>query len=260
MKRSVSGTYCGSGEPAWASRTSYGSCSPCATSSRRRLEASRAITFNASWTMRSRMAPRFAHAQIPPATATGVAVSGGAGGGGPAGALGRQEPLAPVCPHVLDEGDERSALFGERVLDSRRNLRVRTALHDAVVLERAQPKREGARTDAVERALEPTEPLAALGQIADQKERPLAGDDLRTASDWTGVLGHLRLRGRGDLSSCGSPTACPSIANALRSEVMFRGRGRCPSPARSRSPAGPAPRPRRPACGRWTHIELACGR
>src|SRR4051794_23244386 len=187
MKRSVSGTYCGSGEPASASRTSYGSCSPCATSSRRRLEASRAITFNASWTIRSRIPARFAHARNPPAPATGVAARDGSGGDGRPGALGRQQPLAPVRPHVLDERNQGSALFGERVLDSRRHLRVGAALHDAVVLERAKPKREGAWTDAVERALELTEPLTSLGQIADQKECPLAGDDLRTASDGTRI-------------------------------------------------------------------------
>src|SRR4051794_37410662 len=165
MKRSVSGTYCGSGEPASASCTSYGSCSPCAINSRRRLEASRAITFNASWTIRSRMSARFAHARSPPAPATGVAARGGSGGNGRPGALGRQEPLASVRPHVLDQRNEGSALVGERVLDPRRDLRVGAALHDAVFLERAKPKREGARTDAVERALELTEALASLGQI-----------------------------------------------------------------------------------------------
>src|SRR5436190_24216589 len=113
MKRSVSGTYCGRGDPASASRTSYGSCSPCATSSRRRFEASRAITFNASWTTRSRMPARLAHAGLPPATATAVAASRGCSGGdGRSGALGGQEPLAPVGPHVLDERDEGSALVG----------------------------------------------------------------------------------------------------------------------------------------------------
>src|SRR5919198_1835965 len=159
-------------------------------------EASPAITFNASRTTRSRMHGRFARARSAPAAATAFAVKGRSGGDGRLAALARKQPPAAVGAHVLDQRDQGAALLGERVLDPRRHLRVGPPLDDAVVLQRAQPEREGARADALERSLELTEPLAALGQVADQEERPLAGDDLRTASDWTGILGHFRLRDR----------------------------------------------------------------
>src|SRR3954468_3520290 len=137
MNSSVRGTYCGSGVPASASWTSYGRSSPCATNSRSRLEASRAITFNASCTTRSRMPERFARAPRAPATASGVAASRcRSGDDGGLAAVALQEPPAAVGAHVLDQGHERLALLGERVLDSRGYFGIGAALDDAVLLER----------------------------------------------------------------------------------------------------------------------------
>ena len=62
-------------------------------------------------------------------------------------ALGAQ-PLLAVGAHVLDQRKQRAALLGERVLDPRRDLGEGVALHDALLLERAQAQREGARRDA----------------------------------------------------------------------------------------------------------------
>src|SRR4051812_49491730 len=108
--------------------------------------------------------------------ATASTISGGRerglrGGGGSrrAGAVG-VEPLHPVGAHRLDDGQQVPALVGQLVLDARRDLGVRAALDDALLLERAQAQRERPRADAGQRALELAEPRAALGQIADQKQ------------------------------------------------------------------------------------------
>ena len=78
----------------------------------------------------------------------------------------------------------------KRVLDPRRDLGIGAPLDDPLLLERAQAQREGARADPLERALELAEALASVGQVADHEERPLAGDDLRATTDWTGILSH----------------------------------------------------------------------
>src|SRR5687767_811019 len=70
------------------------------------------------------------------------------------------QPLAPVRTHRLHDRDERAALLGERVLDARRDLGERLALHDALLFERAQAQRERPRRDAFERALELAEARA----------------------------------------------------------------------------------------------------
>src|SRR2546426_10137530 len=73
----------------------------------------------------------------------------------------RSEPFAPEAAHVLNQRQERAPLLGERVLDTRRDLGVSLALHDALVLEGPKAKRERARADAGERALELAEAAAA---------------------------------------------------------------------------------------------------
>src|SRR4051794_8624876 len=94
-----------------------------------------------------------------------------------AGAGGAQ-PVGAVAAHRVDDRDQRPALLGELVLDARRDLREGLARDDALLLERAQPQRQRARGDAVQRALELTEPAATLGEVADHQQRPLAADDL----------------------------------------------------------------------------------
>ena len=58
------------------------------------------------------------------------------------------QPLAAVDAHRLDDRDQRAALLGQRVLDARRDLGVRLARDDALLLERPQAQRERARRDA----------------------------------------------------------------------------------------------------------------
>ena len=61
---------------------------------------------------------------------------------------------------------------------------------DALLLERAQPQRERARGDALERALQLAEARAALGEVADHQQRPLAADDVGGAADGTVGVRH----------------------------------------------------------------------
>src|SRR5215218_7857491 len=93
------------------------------------------------------------------------------------------EVLTPVAAHVLDERHERLALRRERVLDAGRDLGKGVPLDDALLLQRAKAQREGARADPRERALELAEAAAALGQVANHEDRPLAADDVRGGAD-----------------------------------------------------------------------------
>ena len=101
------------------------------------------------------------------------------------------ELLAAVAAHVLDQRDQRPALGGQRVLDPRRHLRVGVPLDDALLLERPQPQRQRPRADAGERALELAEAATALGEIADDEDRPLPADDVRGGADRAaGIASH----------------------------------------------------------------------
>ena len=62
------------------------------------------------------------------------------------------------------------------------------ALHDALLLEGAQAQRQRARADALQRALELAEPRVALGQVANEQQRPLPADDLGGLTDGTRVV------------------------------------------------------------------------
>src|SRR5581483_2349805 len=88
------------------------------------------------------------------------------------------EPLAPVRAHVLDQRNESLALGGERVLDARRHLREGAPVHDALLLESAQPQRQRPRADARQRALELAEAAAPGGEVTDDEDRPLAADQV----------------------------------------------------------------------------------
>src|ERR1700689_3828007 len=79
------------------------------------------------------------------------------------------EPALTVGAHVLDDRQQRQALFGERVLHARWDLGKSVALDNALILECAQAQRECARTDPRQRALQLTEARASLGQVADEQ-------------------------------------------------------------------------------------------
>src|SRR3954467_6085542 len=101
------------------------------------------------------------------------------------------KPLGAVRAHAVDDRHERAALLGQRVLDPRRDLGVRAALDDALLLPRAPPQRARARGDAAERALELTEPRAALREVTNDEERPLPADDVGGTADGAVRIGHL---------------------------------------------------------------------
>src|SRR3954470_22532557 len=105
-------------------------------------------------------------------------------------ALVQREPMAAVGAHVLDQRDEGSALVGELVGHAGRHLVEGAALDDSLLLERPEPQRERARTDAVERALELAEPQSVIRQVTDDEESPLAGDDLRRPADGAFTVHH----------------------------------------------------------------------
>src|SRR3954464_12835836 len=101
-----------------------------------------------------------------------VWLGGGAGEAARAGLGAGGEPALPVGAHVLDDRQQRQALPGQRVLDARRDLGVGVALDDPLLLQRAQAQGEGARADALQRALELAEPRVALREIANEQQRP----------------------------------------------------------------------------------------
>src|SRR4051794_3422314 len=96
---------------------------------------------------------------------------------------GGSEPALAVGPHGLDDRQQRAALLGQAVLDARRDLGIRLALEDALLLQRAQPQRERAGADALERALELAEARPAVRQVADDQQRPLATDHFGRPAD-----------------------------------------------------------------------------
>src|SRR5215217_3516766 len=110
-------------------------------------------------------------------------------GGDPVVLVDRQ-PAAAVGAHVLDQRDESAALAGELIGDPRRDLGEGPALDDAVLLELAETQRQGARTDALERALQLTEPKRGIREVADDQEGPFAGDDFRRPADGTFAIQH----------------------------------------------------------------------
>ena len=80
-------------------------------------------------------------------------------------------------------GTSARALVGERVLDARGNLGVGRRLDDALLLEGPEAEREGARADPLEGALQLAEAKRGVGEVADDEEGPLAGDDLSRPAD-----------------------------------------------------------------------------
>src|SRR5215211_2241345 len=124
------------------------------------------------------------------------------------------KPATAIRAHGLDQGHERPALLGERVLHPRGYLRVRPALDNALVLERPQAQRERAGTDPLQRSLQLAEATASVSQVADYEEGPLAGDDLRATTNWAGILRHCVWRS-GVVRSCAPWTAKASIAQCF---------------------------------------------
>ena len=111
-------------------------------------------------------------------------------GDGELGLIGRAvftEPLQTVRAHVLDQRHECTSLIGQRVLNPRRDLGEHAAVDDALVLERAQPQRERAGADPLERPFELAEARLPLGQLLDQQQRPLTADDLGGSANGTGI-------------------------------------------------------------------------
>ena len=93
------------------------------------------------------------------------------------------QPAVAVGAHVLDQRHQGRALVGEGVFDPGRDLGVGPALDYPLLLQRAQAQREGAGADAGEGALELAEAQRVVGEVADDQERPLAGDDLGRPAD-----------------------------------------------------------------------------
>src|SRR3954453_1393945 len=142
---------------------------------------------------------------------------------------GRAEPDLAVGAHVLDDGDEGTALLGERVLDPRRHRGVRRALDDALLLERTQAQRQRARADAGERALELAEARTALGELTDEEQRPLAAHDVGGAADGTALID-------GHASTLPSEVATPANAPSRRAAPVQASRAPgCPSPGHGAS-------------------------
>ena len=157
-------------------------------------------------------------------------------------ALGAQ-PLLAVGAHRLDDRDERAALGGERVLDARRDLGERLALDDALLLQRAQAQREGARGDALERALELAEAEPALREVTDHEHRPLAAHDVGGPADWAVAVRH-----RASSYRMTSLTEVESVRRPSRSSVPRTTVSASSPPARAQRveqvvDAAPAARP-----------------
>src|SRR5215204_1375589 len=100
-------------------------------------------------------------------------------------ALLEREPATAVGAHVLDQRHEGAALVRELIGHARRHLGEGAALDDPLLLQRSQAQREGARADALERALQLTETERGIRQVTDDQQGPLAGDDFRRPADGT---------------------------------------------------------------------------
>src|SRR6188472_3139094 len=104
------------------------------------------------------------------------------------------EPVVAEAAHLLDDRLQRLALLRQLVLDARRRLGVAAADDDSFRLEPAQPLRQRPRADPRTRVLELGEPARSLGEIVDEKNRPLRPDDLAVAATehcpawWTGSI------------------------------------------------------------------------
>ena len=88
------------------------------------------------------------------------------------------EPLLAVGAHVVDDRQQREPLGRQRVLDARRDLGEGVALHNALLLEGAEPKGQRAGAYARQRPFKLAEARAPLRQLAHEQQRPLAADDL----------------------------------------------------------------------------------
>ena len=127
--------------------------------------------------------------------------------GGAAGAANiRRGAIAPlqVTAAGCSSGSQRrpyermSSIRGTRALplsvssyvDPGRDLGIGAALDDSLLLQRPQAQREGARADPLERSLELAEAQRVVGEVANDEEGPLAGDDLRRAADRTALIEH----------------------------------------------------------------------
>ena len=76
----------------------------------------------------------------------------------------------------------------ERVLDPRRHFRIALARDDAGLLERLQALGQGLGADAFQRTLQSAEAVDALRQVAENEERPFAGDDVRRSQYRAGFV------------------------------------------------------------------------
>src|SRR4051794_34726617 len=176
-----------------------------------------------------------------------------------AAAAGGAEPLGAVGAHRLDDRDERAALLGQLVLDARRDLGEGLAGDDALLLERAQAQAQRPGRDAFQRALQLAEALAAVGQVADHEERPLAADDVGGPADGAVGIWHVcdsssRLQllkwTSTDRSSSPRTTSSriPSAASRASNSSSTEDRGRPLTPTRRSPRSTPAAAAGVPSC------------
>jgi hypothetical protein len=88
--------------------------------------------------------------------------------------------------HLMHDGEKRTPLLGQGVLDPRWRLRIALAPDEPFRLEPTEAFGQGARADACTGTFELCEAARPLGEIVNEEDRPLGAHDLGSSSDGAG--------------------------------------------------------------------------
>jgi hypothetical protein len=96
-----------------------------------------------------------------------------------------------ACPsdERLDRVEQRGAERGELVVDSRWDDGKHRSGDEAFALELADPEGEHALADPVDLATQFADPARAVGENADDEQRPLVGDPIEDVAELAGGIG-----------------------------------------------------------------------
>ena len=97
--------------------------------------------------------------------------------------------LARPRDERLDRVEQRGAERGELIVDPRRDDGKHRSGNQAFALELAEREREHALTDPLDLAAQFAEPARAVGEKADDEQRPLVRDPVEDAAELAGGIG-----------------------------------------------------------------------
>ena len=97
--------------------------------------------------------------------------------------------LARPRDERLDRVEQCGAERGELIVDPRRDDGKHRSVDEALAFELADREREHALADPVDLAAQFAEPARAVGEKADDEQRPLVGDPVEDVAELTGGIG-----------------------------------------------------------------------